>query len=150
MRRDYYELDVRNTDWVDGPGSPERPVAVVRVDGPFDALSDRLTDPDGDLLDASGVDISFRYRDDTAGVFGITNRVTGEYILELNAESETIDRLVLAARRYADHHDDGGYTIDVRTDDASVVTYPKRTFLVYDRAGNLRREDSLIPGGVEL
>jgi hypothetical protein len=150
MKRDEYKLDVLDSEWVEDDGDPTRPNLAIGVGDTFDALSDRLRDPDGDLLGGSDVDLSFRYRSDDTGVLSLANRATGEYILELNAPDREVLQFVRAARRYSEAADDAGYAVALHRDGDEVVTYEKDTFLVYDPDGNLRREDSLIPGGVEL
>ena len=157
MRRDYFELDVSNVDWVDGSDSPEKPNVVIDFAGAADELRDRLTDNTGDLLDAEGTDAAFRLTDDVddpnaSGVVSVTNRITGDFVLELNESVEDVFRFIRAAREYgrtADA-DDGRYRVEISLDGDDLVAYEKQTFLVYDAEGNLLRSESLIPSGVEL
>lgn len=157
MRRDYFELDVSNVDWVDGSGSPEKPNVAIDFAGPADELRDRLTDTTGDLLDAEGTDAAFRLTDDVddpdaSGVVSVTNRITGDFVLELNVDAEDVLRFVRAARRYGESTDDGDgrYRVEIRVDDGELTVYEKSTFLVYSSDGDLLRGHSLIPSGVEL
>jgi len=157
MRRDYFELDVSNVDWVDGSGSPERPNVVIDFAGAADELRERLTDNTGDLLDAEGTDAAFRLTDDVddpdaAGVVSVTNRITGDFVLELNVDAEDVLQFVRAARRYGESTDDGEgrYRVEIRVDGEELVVYEKATFLVYSGDGDLLRGHSLIPSGVEL
>jgi len=157
MRRDYFELDVSNVDWVDGSGSPEKPNVAIDFAGPADELRDRLTDTTGDLLDAEGTDAAFRLTDDVddpdaSGVVSVTNRITGDFVLELNVDAEDVLRFVRAARRYGESTDDGDgrYRVEIRVDDGELAVYEKSTFLVYSSDGDLLRGHSLIPSGVEL
>jgi hypothetical protein len=161
MRRDYVTLDVRDID-EDGT---ERPAVVLTFEGPTELLDDRLTDADG-RLDRERVDVAFRLQtpvddDEATGVFSLANRVTGEFVLEVNADAGPVLDLVSAVRKGADPDDaDGRYRIVVREgtadgeDDpeggAAEVVYEKRTLLVYDEEGSLLRQHSLIPSGVEL
>lgn len=150
MRRDYFDLDVDGVD--DGQ---RKPSVLLSFDGPSQMLAERLDD-DGTVLDADEVDVAFRYTtavdaDAAEGVFSITNRLTGEYILETNVPAASIMTLVETARGDEAADADGGrYLIHISEDDEEVVSYDKRTLLVYDRDGDLRRQYSLIPGGVEL
>jgi hypothetical protein len=151
MRRDYVTLDLRDTD-LDGD---ERPTAELTFDGPADVLEERLDDADDDRLDAERIDVAFRFQtasdaDDPAGVLGLTNRVTGDFVLEVNTEAEPILDLVSAARRARTDDDEGRYRVVVRRDGEDVAVYEKRTLLVYDDEGSLLRQHSLIPSGVEL
>lgn len=157
MRRDYFSLEVSNADWLDGEGDPEKPRVTIDFEGPAQTLRTRLTGINDDLLDESEIDTAFRRQssraeEDDAGVFGITNRVTGDFILELNEDVDTVMRFIRAARRYGEQVPDADsrYQIRIRIDDEDVVTYDKTTLLVYNEDGNLIRKDSLIPSGVEL
>jgi hypothetical protein len=157
MRRDYFELAVEHVDWVETGGDPEQPTVGIDFHGPADLLRSRLTDPEGEPLDAEETDVSFRLREDgdgdgPSGVVAVTNRVTGEFVLELNEEAEDVLRFIDAAREYGRHADDGDgrYRVRVTVEGDPVVDYEKRTLLVYDAEGNLLRAESLIPSGVEL
>jgi hypothetical protein len=158
MRRDYFELDVKQIDWVDAGGSPEKPLVRIDFHGPEGMLTDRLTDSDGELLDDAETDVAYRLQGDVddpeaTGVVSVTNRITGDFVLELNEDAADVLQFIRAAREYgksAADGDDGQYRVEIRTDDGETVIYEKRTFLVYDADGNLLRGHSLIPSGVEL
>ncbi|WP_436927384.1 DUF5793 family protein [Halosimplex amylolyticum] len=150
MRRDYVTLEIRQADQ-DGD---HLPTAVLSYDGPEDLLEERLTDPAGDPLDRERIDVAFRQQsagDDAGGVFSLANRMTGEFVVEVNAEAASIRTLVDAARRDDDPDGaDGCYRVVIRRDGEEVASYEKRTLLVYDDEGSLLRQHSLIPSGVEL
>ena len=155
MRRDYVTLDISHADQ-DGD---HLPTAVLHYDGPTDVLQERLGDPAGDPLDSERIDVAFRFQpgadvseaDDASGVLSLTNRVTGEFVVEVNADAGSVAELVDAAR----HEDDPDeaercFRIVVRHDGEEAATYQKQTLLVYDGEGSLLRQHSLIPSGVEL
>ncbi|QIB73643.1 hypothetical protein GL213_11005 [Halogeometricum borinquense] len=159
MRRDYFELDVKHIDWVEEGGDPEKPLVRIDFHGPEGSLMDRLTDADGEHLDAAETDVAFRLQGDVndpdaTGVVSVTNRITGDFVLELNEDADDVLRFIRAAREYGKSEadvEDGQYRVEIRTDDDNdTVVYEKRTFLVYDADGNLLRGHSLIPSGVEL
>jgi hypothetical protein len=158
MRRDYFELDVDHIDWVEADGTPEKPLVRIDFHGPEETLRDRLTDADGELLEDGETDVAFRLQGDVndpgaAGVVSVTNRITGDFVLELNEDADDVLRFIRAAREYGKSEaddEDGQYRVEIRTDDGDTVVYEKRTFLVYDADGNLLRGHSLIPSGVEL
>lgn len=144
MRRDYFEVDMRNVD----ENEREPPVVTVTFDGPDGLLADRLVTADG-TLDADEIDVTFRRTEtDDVGVLSVSNRITGEFVLEANADVETVRALVDAARSRADG--EPRYRVRVTDADGKSTVYDKETLLVYDREGSLRRGESLIPGGVEL
>ncbi|MXV64039.1 hypothetical protein GS429_18610 [Natronorubrum sp. JWXQ-INN-674] len=156
MRREHFTLDVNNVDWVETDGEPSQPSVSINFTGPETMLRERLTGPDGDILEAGGTDVALRLQEplgnDAAGVVSVTNRVTGEFILELNEEADDVLTFIRAARSYGEDatEDDGRYEVEITLDGDHFVTYDKRTFLVYDDEGNLLRQHSLIPSGVEL
>lgn len=156
MRRDYFRLHARNVDWVEEDGDPQLPTVRVNFQGPETDLRNGFTKPDGSQLGESEVDISYRLQTDeelpdASGVVAVTNRVTGDFIFELNVEASDVFAFLRAARRYADETDDSAhYRVELYLDDEEFVTYEKDTFLVYTQEGDLLRSHSLIPGGVEL
>ena len=151
MRRDYFDLTVEGVD-VDDPSIP-----LVRIDfhGPDGLLRERLSGSADDLLAASDVDVAFRLREslegaaDPDGVVGVTNRLTGDFILELNESATDVLPFIHAARDSAGDGD-AQFRVEIDIDGDRLVTYDKDTFLVYDHEGNLLRNESLIPSGVEL
>lgn len=158
MRRDYFELTVEHVGWVEAGGDPNQPTVRIDFHGPEGLLENRLTGPGDDLLSAAETDVSYRFRDESpgeesaSGVVAVTNRVTGEFVLELNEEADDVLRFVRAAREYGQSTDDDGgrYSVVIRIDGETLATYSKSTFLVYDANGSLLRSKSLIPSGVEL
>jgi hypothetical protein len=157
MRREDLTLDVRDTAWVDEGGDPSQPTVVIDVDASADAdVRERLTGPTGDRLDAGQTDVAFRLLGsldggDAAGVVSVTDRQTGDFVLELNEAADDVLRFIRAARRYGEHADrDGEYRVVIRVGGEGLVTYEKNTFLVYNEDGELLRKHSLIPSGVEL
>ncbi len=158
MRREHFDLDVRNLDWLTAGGDPEQPVAHIQFSGPKDELIERLTATDGSPLDAGEIDVAFRLRDPfeestaAAGVVGVANRFTGDFVFETNESAEDVFEFIHAAREYGQqaNRPDGRYRIELSIVGDETVTYEKGTFLVYDDTGDLLREQSLIPSGVEL
>ncbi|WP_255195982.1 DUF5793 family protein [Halorarius litoreus] len=143
MRRDYFTVEVTN---VDSAGIPS---LDIEYDGPRDQLVGRLTDGTGDPLAAEELDVTYRLQSNERGVIGITNRVTGEFLVEVNADNEAVLAFIRAAR------DEGGddetrYRLRIHHDGDELLSHEKGTLLVYDAGGDLRRSESLIPSGVEL
>jgi len=156
MRREHITLSVDDIEWVDADGDPRKPSVTIDCaeDGPD--LRDRLTGPGDELLDADETDVALRLQGpvdtDATGVVSVTDRVTGDFVLELNVDADDVLTFITAARRYGEQtsDDDGRYDVTIRIDGDHLVAYEKQTFLVYDEEGSLLRQRSLIPGGVEL
>jgi hypothetical protein len=150
MRRDYFTLDV------DTAGEDGKPTVTIEFDGPSGPFEERLTDETGSLLDAAQVDVSYRLRTaeatpDGTGVLSLTNRITGDYVLEANVDAGVVLELVEAARAAeSDDGEEGCYRVVVATTDERRLVHEKSTLLVYDDSGDVIRRHSLIPSGVEL
>ena len=148
MRRDYFTLDAAGVQ-ADDSG---RPTMRITYEGPTEELASRLR-REGTRLDGDGIDITFRLQDDLGadrpgGVLAIADRVTGEYVLELNADVETVFDVTDAV---GDGDENGVYRVEIETSDGTeLVGWNKSTLLIYDHGGDLLRERSLIPSGVEI
>jgi hypothetical protein len=154
MRREDLTLTVDDAE-ADSDG-PDGPTLVIEFDGPAETAAGRLEGVEGESLGADQIDVSFRFTtavdaEDAAGVLGVTDRVTGDFLLEVNADASDVLSFVRTARRREERDEgDGQYAVVLVAGDDQVATYEKATFLVYNRDGDLLREKSLIPGGVEL
>lgn len=146
MRRDQFTLDVSTG----AAAGDQVPTLTIQWDGPTAELSERLIAQGDDE-----VDVAFRLLGDVtdadaAGVLAITDRITGEFVLELNAAAGEITDFVQAVSDNREADDGDQYRLVIRTADEELAVLEKRTFLVYDEAGGLLRSRSLIPSGVEL
>lgn len=146
MRRDYFTLELRDA----GDDAVEQPTVHVEYDGPSDELETRLKP-------GSDIDLAFRFQTpvddaDADGVLAITERLTGEFVLEVNADADDIIGLVDAAKAYGQEQSDtpGCFSLEVDMTGGDRFATEKRTLLVYDDEGSLLRKHSLIPSGVEL
>jgi hypothetical protein len=153
MRRENFDVHVSNTEWVTAGDEPSKPTVAIEFDGPSECLQSRLAGTEGTVVDAEETDVNYRFHADSEGegVLSITNRITGDFILELNTDSDGVLEFIRAARAYGEHTDENGrYCITVAQDGERLLAHEKSTFLVYNDEGNLVRQHSLIPGGVEL
>lgn len=149
MRRDHFTVTARH---VTASESPD-PTLTIEYNGPEETLTEQLTGNDEELFVAADVDAAFRLQDepdedDATGVFSLTHRITGEYLLEVNASAEEVLAVVQTARERSD--DDPSYRIRIDRSNDDPVVYGLDALLVYDKSGNLLRQHSLIPSGVEL
>jgi len=149
MRRDHFTVVSESLD----PAAAEKPTLDIQYDGPEETLTGQLTERGDDLVEASHIDAAFRLQedpdsDDAEGVFSLTHRITGEYLLECNAAVDAILSLVTAARDAAE--DDDSYRIRIHREDGEPITFDLDALLVYGADGDLLRKRSLIPSGVEL
>jgi len=140
MKREQFSLHA-----VPEPTSADQPPTLeVTYDGPAGTLLDRLSKVDGDRRGAEDVDVAFRLRDEQRGVLSVSDRLTGAFVCEVDADADGITEVVSAAEDA-----DGRYRIEIAgAGDAWLAE--KRTLLVYDDDGRLLRTCSLIPGSVEL
>ncbi len=156
MRREQFSLDFTNVAWVDEEDTPSLPTVIVAVDSGDPSVESRLKDSRGDWLAASDIDVSVRLQEapdlpEATGVVAVTNRVTGAYGLECNVDVGDFLEFVTAARRYGEQTEEPHrYQLEITTGDTEVASYQKRTLLVYSNDGELLRQHSLIPSGVEI
>ena len=149
MRRDHFTVVTENLD----SSEADRPTLDIEYEGPEETLTSQLADTDGSLVEASHIDAAFRFQndqetDDAEGVCSLTHRITGEYLLECNAAVDAILALVDAARETTE--DEVSYRIRIHREDGEPITFDLDALLVYGAAGDLLRQHSLIPSGVEL
>lgn len=150
-----FKIDVSDVDWVGTGGPPTRPTLTVQVKDQPDPVSEPSTTMARPQL-GDQVDVTFRLqepptRPDAPGVLAVTNRVTGEFILEVPTNAAPINDLIAAAKRYAvDTDHDATYRLVLRADSSGVIDGAMRLLLVYRPDGTLLRRYSLIPAGIEL
>lgn len=127
--------------------SGEQPTLDILYEVADEALDERLLSTDG--FSASDIDAAFRLLEPlepgAEGVFSLTHRLTGEYLIESNASADTILSLIDAAR---DGDDDPRYRVRIRSE--ALAIYDLDMLFVYDHEGELLRQHSLIPSGVEI
>jgi len=145
MRRDYFTLTLDDL----AASAEDQPTVHVDFDGPTDTLEERLT------LASDDIDVTYRFRtavddEEATGVLAVTDRLTGEFVLECNVDADRILALVDAAREFSTADADGCYAVRITHGDEAVFSTEKRMLLVYDDDGSLLRQHSLIPSGVEL
>lgn len=156
MRREQFSLEFTNVAWVEEEGTPGLPTMVVTVEPGDSSIESQLKDSRGDWLAASDIDVSVRLMEaadlsNATGVVAVTNRVTGEYGFECNVSVDDFLQFVTAARRYGEQTEDPHrYQLEITTGDEAIASYQKRTLLVYSNDGDLLRQHSLIPSGVEI
>jgi hypothetical protein len=144
MRRDHFTITAKEE-------SGEAPRLVISYDGPTEPFERSLTDDTADPYRGDVIDAAFRLREPfdaegATGAFSLTHRITGEFLLEANADAEDISSLVRGAAERGD--EETSYRIHIECNDP--VEYEMDSLLVYDEDGNLLRQHSLIPSGVEL
>lgn len=161
MRREDITLAVSDVGRVDSDDDASRPTLSLLLDDDPGTLARRLESED-ESLSAGEIDVTVRLNAEIqdsggTGVVAVTNSITGEYVLECNTDVETVIEFARGARQYGEATDDDAlYTVELCAGDGidgnatTVATYEKRTLLVYGESGELLREHSLIPSGVEI
>jgi len=148
MRRDHFTVIARHVD----PDSASSPTLHVEYTGPTETLTRQLTDEQGACYPTEALDVAFRLQTpldgDAVGVFSLTHRITGEYLLEVNVEAETVLDVVRAAREAGDEN--GRYHVHIHREGDEPIHHEMDALLCYDVEGDLLRQHSLIPSGVEL
>lgn len=156
MRREHFTLETEGTSWVESDDTPRQPALRVIFSGAPNSLRNRLNGIDDSLLSADEIDVTVRFQDspdepNAEGVLALTNRITGDYALEVNVTAESFLPFVTAGRRYGKRTDDDTlYRLNILVEDTVIASYEKKTLLVYSDEGGLLRSHSLIPSGVQL
>jgi hypothetical protein len=149
MRREYFTLSTRTP--AGQSDDLARPTISIAFDGPEADLQAALQDDAGEPLPGEAIDVTCRLQgegEDASCVLGLTHRLTGEFLLEVNADAVAVLDLVEDARTKA--NGDATYRIRIESEAADPFVYDKEALLVYDNDGDLLRGQSLIPSGVEL
>lgn len=156
MRREQFSLAVTDASWVETDEQPRLPTLTIRYDGRPASLRSRLADDEGQAPGDSDADLSVRLQrrsDDgeAEAVVGLTHRLTGDYVLEASTDPEQILQFSRAARRYGETTDAGPkFRLRIVAGGSELAVFEKDTLLVYGPDGELLRQHSLIPSGVEL
>lgn len=149
MRREHFAVEVRDAE-------AGQPVLAITYEGPAELLTKQLSDEGDDPFAADEIDAAYRLQDpleesNAEGVFSLTHRLTGEYLIEVNVSASALLSMIQAVRDTADEEDVNGPSYRVSIDpDGESVTYDMDALFVYDVDGDLLRQRSLIPSGVEL
>ena len=142
MMREQFSITTVTSD--EGGASTDVPMVGIQFEGSPEVLRDRLEDNEGSIIDDSDIDVGFRKQNENEGVLSVAHRLSGMFVLELNADVSEIDSIVEAAES-----SDKRYQIEITVEDEQ-WTFEKGTLLVYDKNGQLLKTSSLIPGSVEL
>lgn len=156
MRREQYSLAVSDLGWVETDERPRLPTLSISFDGELAALRERLLGGDDRPPEAENVDLAVRLHrradnGNAEAIVALTRRLTGDYIVEVSADPETLLAFARAARRYGEST--GGspkYRIRLLVEGDELTVFEKDTLLVYGPDGELLQQHSIIPGGVEL
>jgi hypothetical protein len=141
MDRESFDVSVQ-------PSGDDWPLLRVDATDAGDVVG-HLAGPGESGLPAEDVDVTYREIDGgERGVLGVSNRLTGAFLLEAPLAANRVAALVEAVLE-TKAADDGHYRLEI-VRGGEVTSYDEETLLVYDAEGNLLRARSLIPGGVEL
>lgn len=156
MRRDTLSARLDDVEWLDTGGQPAQPALIIAFDGPPADLKERFRSPGSEAYTPADVDVFYRPQSsaraaETSGVLGISDSLTGHYLLEVNLDPSLIKKLVSTVRRYAAAVETGRrYTVELWADERQVGSFDKESLLVYDEGGALLRRRSLIPDSIEI
>ncbi len=150
MRREQFSLSVSDAAWVEADdGDPRIPTLTVRYKADPEELEARLAE-------AEDADLAVRLQrsadsGEAEAIVALTHRLTGDYILELAAGPDAVLTFTRAARRFGELEEGGPwYRARVVAGGEELARFEKEALLVYGPDGELLRQHSLLPGGVEL
>lgn len=155
MRRDKLSVELVNAHCPER-SEPRPPRFVVRFDGPEAELASQFHNPGGSVYTPEQLDVSFREQPPSngppsTGVFSVSDRLTGEFLFEVNASTGLIGAFSDAVRRYAETIDaPPQYEVALWAAGTERAVFTKDTFLVFQQDGTLLRHHSVIPTSIEL
>ena len=144
-----WKFRTNRVDWAHSKGSPKVPALVVIFEGRSLACIDRLREFSVDESLPEQLDVLFRVNledPDIPGVLGIGNRLTGDYLLEIEVDRTRIFRFVDVVHRYADETGRGvQYDLWISSGDGLVMDYALQVLQVYSYDGDIIRNRSILP-----
>lgn len=149
-------VDLTDTQWLDNDNVPTTPRLRLHLSMPEEVLADRFRNPAGSAYRPEDLDVYFRECSSTratvsTGVLTVSDRLTGDLLIEGTISSTVIERLVYAVHQRADRASDPPtYVVELVVHGDDVAAFEKQALLVYDSDGNLLRERSVIPTHIEL
>jgi hypothetical protein len=156
MRREEFGLETRHVEPEEGEETAPLPTLSLSYDGPAAELRSALEGADGTQLAEEDLDVSLRLTSpfevsDPDGVLAVTNRLTGDFVCELNVAARRLFEFLAAAKRRGAAVDGAPrYRLQFRAGDSPIRTVELDIFLVYTESGDLRESESLLPSSVEL
>lgn len=156
MWRDQLSVGLKHTDGMTTGTSTEQPCIVIVFDGPMRKMVERLKHNDREGFSSADLEVHHRFQasehpQGTSGVLAITDRVNGEYVLEVNTSTEFVEEFVSAMTEYMKETDTGPrYRVEARASGKRVASFETELFLVYEPGGQLLRSLSLVPDGIEI
>ena len=154
MSSDRWRLGTRHADSIENGDLPMRPELVFQFDGDYETLIDQLpnTGTGGDYPEE--IDVTFQLHsavdDSDRGTLALSDRTTGEYLIEMEVSANRIFEFVLSVHQYADKvGNEGEYGVTFEAENGTAMEYIVEPLLVYQMDGELYRSRSLIPTWVE-
>lgn len=149
-----WKFRTHRVDWAHSKGSPKVPDLVVVFEGLSLSCIDRLREFSGDESLPEQLDVLFRVNQDdpnTPGVLGIGNRLTGDYLLEIEVDRTRIFSFVDVVHRYADTTGrDVQYELWISSEDGLVVDYALQVLPVFSSDDGILRHRSVLPVWVDF
>ena len=155
MSSDRWRLGTRHADSIENGDLLMRPELVFQFDGDDETLIDQLPDTGtgGDYPEE--IDVTFQLHSavnnsDARGTLSLSDRTTGDYLIELEVSAQRIFDFVRAVHVYADEiGNEGGYIVCLEAAGELAMEYIMEPLFVYKTDGDLYRARSLIPTWIE-
>ena len=154
--RDQTTIELTNTGWLDNGSTPSQPCLRLHITLSSDDLAERFQPGDGSTYRPSDLDLYFRDRSSSraaveGGILTVSDRLTGDLLLEAVVNASVIERFVSAVRQYAARTgNDRKYTVELQCEGTIATSFEKQIFIVYNAENELLRERSVIPAHIEL
>ena len=153
---DQTTVELRNTGWLDNGSTPSQPCLRLHVTLSSDDLAERFQAGDGSTYRPSDLDLYFRDRSSSRaavedGILTVSDRLTGDLVLEAVVSASVIEQFVSAVRQYAARTgNECKYTVELQREGTISTSFKKQIFIVYNAENDLLRERSVIPKHMQL
>jgi hypothetical protein len=150
-----WTLSTDNTDRVNDSDSPQPPILKITFDGSSPECHDHLDETSLVRSMPSTVEVTFRLQAEqdglnVDGILGVTNR-RGEYLVECEGDGGQVLNIVKSANRYAARLNDTAlYELWIEANDGLVERWVESTLVTFSTEGEVLRDVSLIPPGLDI
>lgn len=148
-------VQMKHANWDIESEPAIQPHLIVKTDAKLADLQDALFLGSDDNVIPKDIDVSCRVinkevetDDSFDGRLSITNRVTGEYILEGTVAFQDMKDFAVRAKEYGQRTETIPYAVELQCADEETRQLPQRVFLMYNAEGDVIRELSVIPQDV--
>lgn len=156
MSVDDWNLQTSHTDRIDTDGVTLTPVLHLRFSGHSNELMAQLPNTGTGNEYPEDIDVAFQLQappddSDASGDLTVSDRLTGEYIIEFEVAAKRVFEFVRSVHEYADvTGNEVSYIVSLDAEDGTAMEFQNQVLIVRTTDGELYRTLSLIPTWVDF